>query len=72
MTLQPSVNTCDQGKDPLEEQDEVTSPAFYDLRTLFHEEELSAFILQGQTTQDDLVDNIPVLVTNTSSLEEQM
>jgi len=47
LTLQSFVTTLSQGRDQPEEQDEVTTPAFYDLRTLLCEEELSAFIPQG-------------------------
>jgi len=35
MILKSSVTTFDQGNYQIEEQDEVTSHAFYDLRTLF-------------------------------------
>ena len=44
VTLQSSVTTFGQGKDHLEEQDEVTSPIFHDLRTLFQEEESSVVV----------------------------
>jgi len=53
VTLQSSVTTFDQGKDQLEEQDEVTSPVFYDLRTLFQEEESLVVIPQSQMIQND-------------------
>jgi len=36
--VQSSVTTFDRGQNQSEEQYEVTSPAFYDLRTLFQEE----------------------------------
>jgi len=39
VTLQSSITTFGQGKEQLEEQDDVTSPVFYDLKTLFQEEE---------------------------------
>ena len=64
MTLQSSVTTFDQGKDHLEEQDEVTSPIFYDLGTLFQEEESSIVLAQSQTIEDDQAANMPVLVTS--------
>ena len=70
--MHSSVTTLSQGGDQLEEQDKVTSPTFYHLRTLFHEEELFAFIPRGRITQDDQADNMLVLVTNTQSLEEQI
>ena len=72
MTLHSSVTTLDQGKYQLKEQDEVTSLAFYDLRTLFEEEESLAVIPQVQVTSDDLADNMSISVTNTPSLDEQM
>jgi len=72
VTLQSLVTTFDQGKDQLEAQDEITSPVFYDLRTLFQEEESSVAISQSQMIEDDQAINMPVLVTNTPSLEEQM
>ena len=72
MTLQSLVTTFDQGKDQLEEQDEVTSLAFCDLRTLFHEEESSIVILQRQIIMDDQAENMPFLVTSALSLKEQM
>jgi len=66
------VTTFGQGKDQLEEQYEVTSPIFYDLKTLFQEEESSVVISQSQMIKDDQAANMPVLVTSTLSLEEQM
>jgi len=72
VTVQSSVTTFNQGNDQLEEQDEVTSPVFYDLRALFQEEEPSVVISQTQTIEDDQTANMPVLVTSTPSLEEQM
>jgi len=72
VTLHSSVTTLDQGKYQLKEQDEVTSLAFYDLRTLFEEEESLAVIPQVQVTSDDLADNMSISVTNTPSLDEQM
>ena len=72
VTLQSSVTTFGQGKDQLEEQDEVTSPIFYDLRTLFQEEESLVVVSQSQMIEDDQAANIPVLVTSTPSLKEQM
>jgi len=71
VTLQSSITTFGQGKDQLEEQDEVTSPIFYDLRTLFQEEESSGVLSESQMIEDDQA-NMPVLVTSTPSLEEQM
>ena len=53
VTLQSSVTTFGQGKDQLEEQDEVTSPIFYDLRSLFQEEESSVVVSQSQMIEDD-------------------
>jgi len=70
--LQSSVTTFDQGHDQSEEQDEVTSPAFYDVRTLFQVEESPAVIPQVQVASDDQADNMLVLVTSTPSLKEQM
>jgi len=70
--LQYFVTTLSQGKDQPEEQYNITSLAFYVLGTLFHEEELSAFIPRGQISQDDQADNMLVLVTSTPSLEAQM
>jgi len=61
VTLQSSVSTFNQGKDQLKEYDKVTSPAFYDLRTLFQEEELSTVIPQEQIIGDDRADNMPGL-----------
>jgi len=72
VTFQSSVTTFGQGKDQLEEQDEVTSPIFYDLRTLFQEEESLVVVSQSQMIEDDQAANIPVLVTSTPSLKEQM
>ena len=72
VTLQSSVTTLGQEKDQLEEQEEVTSPVFYDLRTLFQEEESSVAVSQSQMIEDDQAANMPVLVTSTPSLEEQM
>ena len=72
VTLQSFITTLSQGRDQPKEQDEVTIPAFYDLKTLFHEEELSAFTPQVLISQDDQGDNMPVSVTSTPSLEEQM
>ena len=72
MALQSSVTTPIQGRDQPEEQQEVASPAFYDLGTVFYELELSAFIPQGQISQEHQVDNMSALVTSTPSLEEQM
>ena len=72
MALQSSVTTPIQGRDQPEEQQEVASPAFYDLETVFYELELSAFILQGQISQEHQIDNMSALVTSTPSLEEQM
>jgi len=68
VTLQSSFTNLSQGRDQIEEQDEIISPTFYDLRTLFHKEQLSTFIPQGQISQDDQADNIPV----TPSLGDQM
>jgi len=72
VTLQSYVTTFDQGKDQLEEQDKVTSTAFYDLRTLFQKEESSTVIPQQQIIEDDKDENMPVLITRIPSLEEQM
>jgi len=72
VTLQSSITTFGQRKDHLEEHDEVTSPIFYDLRTLFHEEESSVVLSQSQTIEDDQAMNMPVLVTSTPSPKEQM
>jgi len=72
VTLQSSITTFDQGQDQSEKQDEVTSPAFYDLRTHFQEDESPAVILQVRVTNDDQAESMLVLVTNTPSLEEQM
>jgi len=72
VTLQSSVTTFNQGKDQLEEQNEVASPAFYDLRNLFHEEESLTVIPQEQITEGDQAQNMLVLVTSTPILEEQM
>ena len=60
VTLQSSDTTFYQGKDQLEEQDEVTSPTFYDLGTLFQEEESSVVISQSQIIEDDQVVNMSV------------
>ena len=70
MTLQSSVTTLSQGRDQPEEQDEVISPTFYDLKTLFHEEQFSAFIPQGQISQDEQVDDMLIELTSTPSLKE--
>jgi len=70
VTLQSSVTTFDQRKDQLEEQDEVTKPAFYDVRTLFQEEGSSSIILHGRIIEDDQAENMPVLLTSTPSLKE--
>ena len=72
MALQSSVTTPIQGRDQPEEQQEVASPAFYDLGTVFYELELSAFIPQGQISQEHQIANMSALVTSTPSLEEQM
>jgi len=72
VTLQSSVTTFGQRKDQLKEQEEVTSPVFYDLGTLFQEEESSVAVSQSQMIEDDQAANMPVLVTSTPSLEEQM
>ena len=72
MTVQSSITTFGQRKDQLEEQDDVTSPVFYDLRALFQEEEPSVVISQSQTIEDDQAANMPVFVTSTPSLKEQM
>ena len=70
--MQSSVTTPIQGRDQPEEQQEVASPVFYDLGTLFYELELSAFIPQGQIRQEHQVDNMSALVTSTPILKEQM
>ena len=72
MTLQSSVITFHLGNDQLEEQDKVISPTFYDLRTLFQEEESLIAIPQEQIIEEDQVENMSVLVTSTPSLEKQM
>ena len=59
-------------KDQLEEQDEVTSPVSYDLITLFQEEKSSIVLSQNQTIEDDQAVNMPVFITSTPILEEQM
>jgi len=64
--------TLDQCRDQFKEQDEVTSHALYDLRTLFQEAESSTVIPEGQITEDDQAENMPLLVTSNPSLEEQM
>ena len=48
------------------------SPVFYGLRTLFQEEESPTVIPQDQIIEDDQAENMPFLVTNTPSLEEQI
>ena len=70
--MQSSVTTPNEGRDQPEEQQEVASPAFYDLGTLFYELEVSAFIPQGQISQEHQIANMSALVTTTPSLEEQM
>ena len=70
--MQSFVTTPIQGRVQPEEQQEVASLAFYDLGTLFYELELSAFIPQGQISQEHQVENMSALVTSTPSLEEQM
>jgi len=70
--LQSSITTFSKGRDQPKEQDEVTSATFYDLRTFFQEEESSAVIPQVQVTNNDQAENMPVFVTSTPSLEEQM
>ena len=72
VTLQSSVTNLSQDRDQPKEQDEVTSPAFYDIGTLFHKDKLLAFIPQGQSSQDDQASDMLVLVTNSASLKEQM
>ena len=71
-TLQSLVTTFDHKKNQLEEQDEIASPMFYDLKPLFQEEELSVVIPQGQMIEDDQAENMPVLVNSTPIIEEQM
>ena len=70
--MQSSVTTPIQGRVQPEEQQEVASPAFYDLGTVFYELELSAFIPPGQISQEHQVENMSALVTSAPSLEEQM
>jgi len=72
LTLQSSATTFDQGQDQSEEQDEVTSPTFFDIRTFFQEEESPAVIPQVQVSNDDQAENVLVLMTSTPSLDEQM
>ena len=66
MALQSSTTTFQQGKNQLKGQEEVTRPAFS------QEEASSNVILQEQISEDDQAENMPVLVTSTPSLEEQM
>ena len=66
------MTTFSLGRDQPEEQDEVTSGAFYDLRTFFQEEGSPVVIPKIQVTSDDQVENMPVLVTSTPRPEEQM
>jgi len=72
VTLQSSITTLNQGREQPEEQHKFVRSVFYDLETLFHEEELSAFVPQGQISQDDQADNMLVLATSSPSLEEPM
>jgi len=53
VTVQSLVTTFAQGKDQLEEQDEVTRHVFYDLKALFQEEEPLVVISQSQMIEDD-------------------